>query len=511
MNNNFGMGGDISSLLLLLPAITKDASMFIPLLILIGKAISFLIKNKYMIDNYFNNYTYYIIESHIVPIVHFDMRYEKPCYKLKYSDDFKAIIHYIQINFKDLHFDNLHEILENNGDLQSRQSIVNNNNKNKKKKDNYINLPLYTKQTLISSKYNIYMKLYDFTDEDKNNITGYRLHLFKKKEKNINNLIIIKQFINECNNEYNKYLDSLEKDKQLYIYQYNCLDDELKFDKYEMQHNKNYLSNIFIENKEHLFNYFKAFINLEYIDKYNQEDINYHKQQLQKYNRSGFTFKCGMLFYGTAGCGKTSTIKSILKYTNRQGIMINLEKVKSSRELELIFRNRNINGTTYKASELCYILEDCDATQDSFIRSRKLKIKENNTDNKTNETKNTEENYVSKSKNTDDINLTCFLNILDGIIELNDIMIIMTTNHPELIDEALIRPGRIDYKYEFKKATREIIVDMLSFKFEINSSIIKSHSNYNKLKDYKLSQAQIQAIIFQNSYEDAFNKIIELC
>lgn len=508
MNNNFGMGGDISSLLLLLPAITKEASMFIPLLILIGKAISFLIKNKYMIDNYINNNTYYIIQSHIVPVVHYELRYEKPCYKLKYSNDFKAIIYYIQTHFKDLHFDNLHEILESNSELLRSSPI------SKRCNDQYINLPLYTKKTLISSKYNIYMKLYDFTNEDKGNITGYRLHLFKKKEKKINNLIIIKQFISECIDEYNKYLDSIEKDKTLYIYQYNCLDDELKFDKYEMIHNKNFLSNIFIENKEHLFNYFKAFINLEYNDKYTEEDINYHKLQQQKYNKSGFTFKCGMLFYGTAGCGKTSTIKSILKYTNRQGIMINLEKVKSSRELELIFRNRTINGTKYKASELCYILEDCDATQDSFIRSRKLKIvSENNDTTKNNETKNKDENYVSISKNKDkdDANLTCFLNILDGIIELNDIMIIMTTNHPELIDEALVRPGRIDYKYEFKKATREIIVDMLSFKFEIDNSIIKSQHNYHKLKDYKLSQAQIQAIIFQNSYEDAFDKIIELC
>jgi mitochondrial chaperone BCS1 len=39
-------------------------------------------------------------------------------------------------------------------------------------------------------------------------------------------------------------------------------------------------------------------------------------------------------------------------------------------------------------------------------------------------------------------------------------MIIMTTNHPEKLDEALIRPGRIDFKYEFKKANKQIIYNM---------------------------------------------------
>ena len=43
------------------------------------------------------------------------------------------------------------------------------------------------------------------------------------------------------------------------------------------------------------------------------------------------------------------------------------------------------------------------------------------------------------------------MNILDGIIELHGVMIIISTNHPDKIDEALIRPGRIDFKYEFKK------------------------------------------------------------
>ena len=44
----------------------------------------------------------------------------------------------------------------------------------------------------------------------------------------------------------------------------------------------------------------------------------------------------------------------------------------------------------------------------------------------------------------DDLNLAGFLNVLDGVVETLRRMLIMTINHPEMLDPALIRPGRID-------------------------------------------------------------------
>ena len=36
------------------------------------------------------------------------------------------------------------------------------------------------------------------------------------------------------------------------------------------------------------------------------------------------------------------------------------------------------------------------------------------------------------------------LNVLDGVVDSPNRIVIMTTNHPEKLDPALIRPGRID-------------------------------------------------------------------
>ena len=48
------------------------------------------------------------------------------------------------------------------------------------------------------------------------------------------------------------------------------------------------------------------------------------------------------------------------------------------------------------------------------------------------------------SEPPDALNLAGLLNVLDGVVDTPGRMLVMTTNHPEALDPALIRPGRID-------------------------------------------------------------------
>jgi len=122
-------GFDMTNMMLLFSNIGNSSS-FIPLLIIIGKLLAFLYKQRYEISYIFSSYNVeYVIESHIVPIIHFNMRYDKPTYKLKFSKDFKAIIHYINTHMNDIHFTCIHEILETNNELADRTK-----DKKKKKK-----------------------------------------------------------------------------------------------------------------------------------------------------------------------------------------------------------------------------------------------------------------------------------------------------------------------------------------------------------------------------------------
>ena len=44
---------------------------------------------------------------------------------------------------------------------------------------------------------------------------------------------------------------------------------------------------------------------------------------------------------------------------------------------------------------------------------------------------------------------------MDGIEDYGNVKIIASTNRPELLDDALLRPGRFDYHIEIKKPTKE--------------------------------------------------------
>lgn len=51
------------------------------------------------------------------------------------------------------------------------------------------------------------------------------------------------------------------------------------------------------------------------------------------------------------------------------------------------------------------------------------------------------------------VTLSGLLNALDGFYAPTNILFMMTTNRIETLDEALLRPGRIDYKLYLGKAT----------------------------------------------------------
>ena len=66
----------------------------------------------------------------------------------------------------------------------------------------------------------------------------------------------------------------------------------------------------------------------------------------------------------------------------------------------------------------------------------------------------------------DKLNLTGLLNALDGVVDTPGRIVIMTTNHPEILDHALIRPGRIDKRLNLGYMIAEDMYDMIEHYFE---------------------------------------------
>ena len=66
----------------------------------------------------------------------------------------------------------------------------------------------------------------------------------------------------------------------------------------------------------------------------------------------------------------------------------------------------------------------------------------------------------------DELNLSGLLNVLDGVVDTPGRILVMTTNHPEVLDPALIRPGRIDKKLLLSYVTSEDIANMIEHYFQ---------------------------------------------
>jgi len=105
------------------------------------------------------------------------------------------------------------------------------------------------------------------------------------------------------------------------------------------------------------------------------------------------------------------------------------------------------------------------------------------------------------------IDLSFLLNLLDGTLESSGRIIAISTNFPERIDSALIRPGRIDMIIEFKKCSVKILREMLeSFYDRVLDEDFSEEINY------KWSPAEINQILFRNfkNMEKAKDEIINL-
>merc|ERR1719473_2604080 len=91
---------------------------------------------------------------------------------------------------------------------------------------------------------------------------------------------------------------------------------------------------------------------------------------------------------------------------------------------------------------------------------------------------------ASSSTNKDKLNLSGLLNVSDGVVDTPERILIMTTNHPEQLDPALIRPGRVDKKI------------LLGYMNPHNVTGMIEHYFQEKLKsdDGKLSKLQSERV-----------------
>jgi len=312
----------------------------------------------------------------------------------------------------------------------------------------------------------------------------------------------LQAFIDRCNGDYERrianklgtslyYFDMVTQSKSKKSMQNTLPNTHILYTKH-MFHTTRSFDNVFFEQREKVKNHVQFFLTRK-----------------DWYEKKGIPYTLGFMFHGGPGCGKTSTIKAIANTARRHILNIHLSEIKSKAQLRHLFFNDEIhvyNGTTTERftipiHERLYVIEDIDAMGDAVLKREWKKPVEEKPKAKSGDPwldKETDED----SKET--IDLSFLLNLLDGTLEASGRILAISSNFPDRIDRALIRPGRIDMIIHFKKCNRQILQEMISSFYDLTIDDWTTEE-----LDYKWSPAEVNQILFRNfgSYEDAINEL----
>jgi len=359
--------------------------------------------------------------------------------------------------------------------------------------------------------------LYDSRGEEKKNDELDILYIRSRERKQL--VKFLDYFIKIYQEKYDK-LNKADVDQKRTLYFYNMRernekrfsynagrdDNRIFFTRYMLKNTKCFEA-LFIPNKVKFMNQIKNF-----------------KNNTGIYSKKGVSKKLGYLLYGPPGSGKTTFIKTLANEMNRDVVSISLAGIDNNDELSnLIFHaskdysnysdptKENYSFTTY-FSQTIFIFEDIDCMgreKDNILMNRENikrnkhrmeKEKDKKKKKKKKKSSSSEEEESSDSDNEVNISfawtkkrtldLSGILNVLDGVIDTPERVVIMTTNHIEKLDPALIRPGRIDH-----------VIHLGYIKTSEALEMIKYYSDFTEIDKY---YDQLNEIFTNNDITPAF-------
>ena len=153
-------------------------------------------------------------------------------------------------------------------------------------------------------------------------------------------------------------------------------------------------------------------------------DVEKFRASRERYRRLGVPYHRGYLLYGPPGTGKTSLVAALAAKFGMSLYAVNLTE----------FNDRTLRSALNDVPEgSVVLLEDVDCMRTGQRRPQQDERKPEAGDKKS-------DNGLTG------VTLSGLLNVLDGFHAPDNVLFVMTSNHIEALDPALLRPGRIDYR-----------------------------------------------------------------
>ena len=200
------------------------------------------------------------------------------------------------------------------------------------------------------------------------------------------------------------------------------------------------------------------------------EDAKRFQANQKFYQKLGVPWRRGYLFHGPPGNGKTTMIFCMAAAMNKELTYLNLREQTDSSLLR---------GLGDIPPNSILVIEDIDCLFD------------------------TEDTRETKTS----VSFSGLINALDGVASPEGQMVVMTTNHKERLDPALIRPGRVDMDVEFKNATTAQAAELFRLFYPGNGDVEFSKA-YGALPQ-QVSMAALQGhfLVHQDNPEGAVTNI----